>query len=142
MTFRIQQVEWFAQQQALSQVRLEVFVAEQNVPVGEEIDGRDADCVHFLATDEQQNPIACARILPSGQIGRMAVLKQWRGSGLGAKILQAAIDYSLNQGMRTLHLHAQVYAIGFYQRAGFVAEGPEFMDAGIAHRNMVYRPIS
>jgi len=139
MTFSIQQVEWAEQQQALCQIRMEVFVAEQRVPVAEEIDGRDGDCIHFLATDRQQHPIACARILPDGQIGRMAVIKSWRGTGLGARILQAAIAYGKKKGMTELYLHAQVDAIGFYQRSGFFVDGPVFLDAGIEHRNMIYR---
>ncbi|MCV6627689.1 MAG: GNAT family N-acetyltransferase, partial [Cellvibrionaceae bacterium] len=125
----------------LMDIRREVFIDEQNVPEEEEIDPRDPECVHFIAFDQQGDPVATARLLPEGQIGRMAVKKSQRGTGLGARLLMAAVEYALAQKLQPIYLHAQTQAIGFYQRCGFKAEGPEFMDAGIPHRNMIYQQM-
>jgi len=80
--------------------------------------------------------VGCARLMPSGQIGRMAVLPDYRGTGLGRRLLDEAIEEAKRQGFQRVHLHAQTHAAGFYRKAGFLPEGPEFMEAGIAHQAM------
>ena len=118
-----------------ARVRFAVFVEEQKVPAELELDELDAECVHaVIAIDEQ--PAATGRLCPDGRIGRMAVLTPFRGQGLGSEILRALISAAQLRGQHETYLHAQMHAIGFYERHGFIAEGPEFDDAGIAHRLM------
>ena len=132
----VRQVGWADEAQALMCVRRAVFVDEQGVPEAEELDGEDAAATHFLATDATGAPIGAARLLASGQIGRMAVLPTWRRRHVGAKLLAAAMEAAAARGL-TVFLHAQVSALGFYQRSGFKAVGEVFEEAGIEHRKMV-----
>ena len=113
-----------------------MFVAEQDVPVELEWDGLDPGCRHLLAEDAHGRPIGCARLLPDGHIGRMAVLAPWRGRGVGRALLRAMLAQAAASGFAMVRLNAQVQALGFYAREGFQACGDVFDDAGIAHRAM------
>lgn len=117
-------------------VRFGVFVLEQDVPEDLELDLHDPDCVHWLVRAADGDAIATARLSPDGQIGRMAVVPDWRGRGVGCALLRAMIRHARDTGLPTPHLHAQEQAIAFYEREGFIAEGPSFDDAGIPHRAM------
>ena len=120
-------------------VRLKVFVDEQAVPLCLEWDEADASATHIVATRGDQ-AIATGRLLPDGQIGRMAVLQPYRTQGIGGRLLDALIRKAAEQSHHSVWLNAQVQALAFYQHHGFVAEGPVFDDAGIPHRRMS-RPI-
>ncbi len=138
MTVTIRRVDWATEREKLIAIRFKVFVEEQAVPIEEELDGMDEVSSHFLAFDDDQ-PIGTARLMPSGQIGRMAVLKQFRRRGIGALLLKATVEEAKAQGCDRPFLHAQTHALDFYQANGFVAYGGIFLDAGIAHRAMRYR---
>lgn len=127
---------WGMLREHASMVRHEVFVLEQQVPPELEMDEMDAQCIHVVAYDAQQRPIATGRLLPDGHIGRMAVRKIARGTGIGGLVLQRLIEVARARGDAEVVLSAQVHAMGFYARYGFVAEGEVYMDAGIAHRTM------
>jgi len=114
-------------------VRHEVFVVEQGVAPDIELDDSDAVSVHAVAYDEQGTPVATGRLLPDGHIGRMAVRKAMRGAGVGGQVLDALISQGQGDGHRMLVLHAQTHARHFYEAHGFVAQGDEFMEAGISH---------
>jgi len=118
-------------------VRMAVFVHEQGIDSHLEMDERDADCVHAVVFDVQGRPVATGRLLPDAHIGRMAVLREERGRGFGAMVLRALIEQARAQAMGEVRLHAQVSAIGFYERAGFTPVGEEYLEAGIVHRTMV-----
>jgi predicted GNAT family N-acyltransferase len=135
--FVVRDAEWARDEPALRAVRQAVFVAEQHVPIELEWDGIDAHCRHLLALDDQGQPVGCARLLPDGRIGRMAVLAGWRGRGVGRAMLRGMIARARAAGLAEATLHAQVHALGFYAREGFRAFGPVFDDAGIPHRAMV-----
>ena len=137
--FRLRPARWPQDQAALRHVRETVFVREQKVPLELEWDGLDDQCLHMLAEDRDGNPIGTGRLLPDGHIGRMAVLREWRGRGVGSALLRALMEEGRKQGFETMILAAQVQAMPFYEKAGFVAEGDVFDDAGIPHRNMVWR---
>ncbi len=137
--FRLRPARWPQDQAALRQVRETVFVREQKVPPELEWDGLDDQCLHMLAEDRDGNPIGTGRLLPDGHIGRMAVLREWRGRGVGSALLGALMEEGRKRGFETMILAAQVQAMPFYEKAGFVAEGDVFDDAGIPHRNMVWR---
>lgn len=120
-------------------LRRTVFIEEQSVPEADEMDDLDAGAIHLLARDGDR-PVATARLLIKGdigKIGRVCVLVDQRGTGLGAALMQAAIDALIARGVREAHLGSQVHAMGFYEKLGFVAEGPVYDDAGIPHRDMV-----
>lgn len=105
------------------------------MPEALEWDGEDAAAQHWLALREGL-PVGTARMLRNGHIGRMAVLMEGRRSGVGSALLAAAVEHARSAGLREVYLHAQLHALSFYERQGFVAEGPEFLDAGIPHRTM------
>jgi len=136
--FHVEVAEWSREDQrtALLDLRSIVFIQEQGVPEQRERDGLDADCWHVLARDDAGHPIGCGRLTPAHKIGRMAVLQEWRGQGVGMALLRELIARARSQGWPDVALDAQVSAIGFYEREGFVAHGEEFEDAGLAHRAM------
>lgn len=118
-------------------VREDVFVREQAVPAELEMDDMDALSVHAVAYDAQGRALGTGRLLPDGHIGRMAVHAHARGMGVGSALLQALVERAWQLAYPRVALNAQVHALGFYARHGFVAHGPAFMDAGIPHREMV-----
>ncbi len=138
-SYSIRLAHWPQDKEALRLVREKVFVQEQQVPVELEWDELDAECLHFLAEDANGNPIGTGRLLPDGHIGRMAVLREWRGRGVGSALLQRLMEEGRKRNFSTLVLAAQLQAMPFYEKAGFHAEGEVFDDAGIPHRNMVWR---
>lgn len=121
----------------LREVRELVFVNEQHVPVELEWDGIDIDCVHALALNENGEPIGTGRLLPDGHIGRMAVLKHWRGRGVGSQIMKLLMDEGSRRNHSGLILNAQVSAVPFYEQFGFISRGSVFEEAGIPHMEMV-----
>lgn len=127
--------DWATLGPAASEIRRIVFIDEQNVPQEEEWDGLDPECQHFLALLEGQ-PVGTARLLPDAHIGRVAVLADARGSGIGVLLMKAAIEAARHAGHSQVALSAQVHALAFYERLGFVAHGEAFLDAGIPHREM------
>lgn len=129
-------VSWSDKQAELTSVRRAVFVEEQNVPESIELDDGDPDCSHVLALDESGNPIGTARMDGSGKIGRMAVLPEYRGRGVGARMLEAIMEHGRSSGITDFHLSAQVSAVGFYRKMGFETYGEQFQEAGITHINM------
>jgi predicted GNAT family N-acyltransferase len=110
-----------------------VFIGEQQVPEAMEWDGLDEGAWHFLATDGAGQPIGTARLLDTGQIGRMAVMASWRRRGVGSALLKCALQTAESANLPTPFLHAQLSAEEFYRRFGFVTVGDEFEEAGIAH---------
>jgi predicted esterase YcpF (UPF0227 family)/predicted GNAT family N-acyltransferase len=122
-----------------SRIRLEVFVEEQQVPLEEELDTRDVQCLHAIAYDADGQAMGTGRLLPDGHIGRMAVRKPWRGQGVGSLLLTALVDAARRRGDAEVVLDAQLQARPFYARHGFVEEGETFIDAGIPHRVMRLR---
>ena len=134
---------------ACFQVRKDVFVVEQKVPEEIEYDALDAVAVHVLAVTADGTPLGTGRLLHGpeaadrtggdpavGSLGRLAVTGRARGLGVGAALVRAIEDAARGLGLAAVDLHAQTHALGFYERLGYVAYGPEFPDAGISHRAM------
>lgn len=117
-------------------IRFEVFVDEQKVPAEIELDDMDAVCLHAVAYDDAGNPIGTGRLLPDGHIGRMAVRQPGRGTGVGGAILTLLMDKARERGDAAVVLNAQTVAAPFYARHGFVQQGEQFEEAGIAHVEM------
>ena len=136
MNVHVHEVSWESHQTELRAVRNAVFIEEQNVPRDLEWDGMDETSIHFIAATSDGDVIGTARLMPSGQIGRMAILISYRGHGIGRRMLEMAIQSAHRTGMKEVFLHAQSYALEFYLKAGFIPDGPEFEEAGIPHRSM------
>ncbi len=121
-------------------LRHQVFVGEQDVPFEEEIDDLDKIATHLLATIDG-TPAGTARVVyhhDVAKIGRVCVLKSARGTGLGAKLIKAAVQIAKEQpGITKAKLGAQLQALGFYEKLGFSVYGPVYLDARIEHRDMV-----
>jgi predicted GNAT family N-acyltransferase len=120
-------------------LRRAVFIDEQGVPEADEIDEMDDAAVHLLAHAGGM-AVGTARLLTygdTGKIGRVCVLRDWRGRGIGAALTQAALGHFAARGLAQAKLSAQISALGFYEKLGFTAEGPVYLDAGIDHRDMV-----
>ncbi len=138
--FRVAVVDYADARPELHAVREAVFVREQQVPAELERDALDPACVHVLARDDAGRPIGTGRLTPERKIGRMAVLREWRGRGVGDAMLGELLHAARGRGWREVALNAQAPAIDFYLRHGFTAYGPRFMEAGIEHQAM-RRPL-
>ena len=127
---------WEKAEALAAPLRFAIFVGEQNVPAGIELDDLDEKCMHAIAFDEAGKPIGTGRLLPEGKIGRMAVVKEWRRRGVGAELLEALLAEAQRRGHAEVRLSAQLQAAEFYRGHGFVAEGKVYEEAGILHQMM------
>jgi predicted GNAT family N-acyltransferase len=134
--FHVRQASWPQEEPALRSIRSRVFTAEQGVPEHLEWDGKDAQAVHLIAETTSGVAIGTARLLPGGRLGRMAVLRAYRGQGVGSALLREALRVARQHGLDSLTLHAQVQVMPFYQRFGFEVVGNCFKEAGIPHQAM------
>jgi predicted GNAT family N-acyltransferase len=132
---RIELLPWEKARAHAAPIRFTVFVEEQGVPRDIELDEMDERSLHALAFAGAK-PVATGRLLPDGHIGRMAVLKEWRGQGIGGLILKTLMDKARERGDQEVVLSAQVRAAAFYRAHGFVEYGAEYLEAGILHRDM------
>lgn len=127
-------IETWADARAAAQpIRYQVFCTEQSIPIELESDDKDVCSLHCVARDDTGRAVGTGRLLPSGHIGRMAVLAQFRRQGIGKAILGALVEQARKCELKSVMLHAQTHAMRFYAAEGFAVEGPEFMEAGIAH---------
>lgn len=131
--YGIREGDWTTLGPAAGMIREAVFVVEQGVPLEMEYDECDSGSLHVVAFGPAGETIGTGRLLPDGHIGRLAVLRDWRGKGVGTALMCRLMDAARRQGVAELALHAQVSASGFYERLGFVARGEEFMEVGIPH---------
>jgi len=121
----------------ITQIRNTIFVQEQNVPKDLEWDELDNTATHFIIESDQNNLIAYARLLPSGKLGRVAVIKQYRRQGIGNLLMTAIIEKAAKLGIETLRISAQVAVINFYTQLGFHLTSDIYLEAGIEHRTML-----
>lgn len=144
-----QKVCWEDAKEPLRHIRTRVFMEEQQVSAMDEWDGQDETATHFLTCLDNRLAIATARVLletggseaPLYHIGRVAVLKEYRQQNVGRSLMAYVIGWCLDQSPEArLYLHAQTSRMAFYKHLGFVPQGTEFVDAGIPHITMWYRP--
>ncbi len=126
---------WEKAREHAAPVRMVVFVDEQRVPAELEMDDNDPRCLHAVAFDGAR-AVGTGRLLPDGHIGRMAVLKEYRGRGVGGDLLQNLMRAAKARGDREIILAAQVHAAPFYLAHGFESFGPVYEEAGIPHQDM------
>ena len=140
---RVQVGGWHELEAAASQVRQDVFVQEQGIPLEEEWDAADASALHAVAFNVLGHPVATGRLIAEssgqGRIGRMAVVHALRGTGLGSQVFKALVNSAASQGWHTLSLHAQCSAQRFYERLGCQPRGEVFDEVGIPHIEMVMK---
>ena len=136
-SYLIRMASWQDEAPILRIIRTAVFIHEQKIPEDLEWDEFDLTSIHVLALNSDGKPIGTARLLPDGHIGRMAVLKEWRGKGLGGAMLLRILEELKNRHMQKAMLNAQTTAIRFYEKFGFQTCGKEFMEAGIPHVKMI-----
>ena len=136
--FVIEEARDEADREVCFRIRFAVFVDEQGVPEEEELDAHDETALHLIAMADGR-AVGTARAVPfegGSKIGRVAVLPSARGKGLGAALVRCLVDRAEREDLPHVVLDAQMDAMGFYERLGFVAEGGMFDDAGIPHRRM------
>lgn len=137
VTYR--EATWAEAETPLTNIRYQVFVAEQGVPIEMEIDEYDPSARHFLSQAPSGRIIGTVRLVDNHHIGRLAVSADWRGYGVGKHLLQLVMAAAKASGVATIDLNAQVSALDFYRKLGFIGQGPVFDDAGIPHQQMLYR---
>lgn len=132
---RVQSGHWDKLEQDAKFIRKQVFIIEQNIPEEEEWDDQDMISDHFVVYDQDQ-PIATARLLQNNSVGRVAVLKTYRGQGIGRMIMLEIIRQAHQQDRKFLQLSSQVHAISFYEKLGFSIQGDAYDECGIPHIKM------
>ena len=135
MSEHIQRTTWQKDKELLSNIRYQVFVDEQKVPIELEIDDDDPLAAHILCIVDGQ-PVGTGRILLDGHIGRLAVLQAHRKKGYGNKMLDHLELIAQEHGLTQVFLNAQVSAIPFYEKRGYKIISDVFDDAGIPHQTM------
>lgn len=129
-------VDWTSEGATCRSIRQRVFTDEQGIDAALDDDGRDAVSRHVLVRCGD-TAVATGRLLPDGVIGRMAVLPEHRGRGLGRRLLAALVAMAREQGCATVRLSAQCHAEAFYAACGFQRQGEPYEEAGIAHVAMI-----
>lgn len=132
---RIELLAWREARAQAVPIRFTVFVEEQGVPQDIELDDKDDASLHAVVY-EGAEAVATGRLLPDGHVGRMAVLKKWRRRGVGGAMLTALVEAAARHGHASVVLSAQTHAVPFYRAHGFVAQGGEYVEAGIPHQEM------
>lgn len=120
-------------------VRKTVFVDEQQVPIELEMDEFEEEATHFVVYDKEM-PIAAGRLRfleNFAKVERICVLKSYRKSGVGHKLMLFIEQFAIEQGANKLKLHAQTRVENFYKKLGYHTVSEPFMDAGIAHVAMI-----
>ena len=134
-TISVNILPWEQAQSQAYPIRLAVFVKEQGVPEELELDEEDPLAWHAIAKLDGQ-AIGTARLQKDGKIGRMAVIQAYRRQGVASAMMNVLLKFGRQHGINQFYLHAQIEALPFYERFGFVANGPVFNEAGIAHQIM------
>jgi len=132
----LRHADWQHDRDVIQAIRRSVFVEEQGIPESEEWDAADESCHFVLALTAKCDAVGTGRLQPTGKIGRIAVLPQYRCRGIGGAIVRHLVNQATELGLDQVYLHAQTAALDFYERLGFRAEGPEFDEVGIPHRRM------
>jgi len=117
-------------------IRSRVFIEEQQIPSSIELDGNDQDYWHFVIFTDHK-AIATARLANNGLFGRMAVLEPYRHKGIGSLLLQSISNKATALKLQTLNCHAQLSAVNFYKKNGFLVAGNPYQEAGLAHIKML-----
>jgi predicted GNAT family N-acyltransferase len=135
---KVEVVKWIDGYDSLTMIREKVFIEEQKVTSQLEWDGMDKEAIHFLAFKDEK-AIGCARALVIEycmQLGRIAVLKEYRGKGIGSALIEKAMTTAKLNQLSAIYISAQCHAIDFYKKFGFEVTSDIYLDAEILHRDM------
>ena len=131
--FLIRSASWQADRARLEFVRRQVFIIEQKIPESEEWGDADENSSHVLAFSEKRDVVGTGRLEPTGKIARLAVLGEYRGQGVGSAMLIRLVEEARQRGFDQVYLHAQMHALNFYKKFGFVSDEEIFSEGGIPH---------
>ena len=140
MNYTIKIVNFTQHEKEIRFVRNTVFTDEQGISSSIDFDGRCIDCYHVLAWNDDGQPIGTGRMQKNGHIGRLAVIAEWRGYGIGTAMLDEFITFAQSVGLKQVYLNSQEQAVEFYEKCGFIIDGEIFYEANIPHIKMV-RPL-
>jgi predicted GNAT family N-acyltransferase len=135
---KVEIAKWIDDHTQLKNIREQVFIQEQKVTPQLEWDGMDEKAIHFLVFNDKA-AIGCARaivIKDHMQLGRMAVLKEYRGQGIGSALIEKAMTTAKLNQLSAIYISAQCHAIDFYKKFGFEVTSDIYLDAEIPHRDM------
>ena len=135
-TKAVHAASWQHDRGPIQRIRKAVFIEEQGIPEADEWDATDPVSLHVLAGVSKCDAVGTGRLEPTGKLGRVAVLPQYRGSGIGSRIVAYLVNQATVMGLGQVYLHAQASAVAFYERLGFQVDGPEFDEVSIPHRRM------
>jgi predicted GNAT family N-acyltransferase len=123
---------------AALELRHEVFVVEQRVPLEEEVDAHDETALHLVAVDDGEVVATCRVVTEdaTAKLGRVAVAARARRRGLASRLIDESEVRARALGARRIALAAQTGALSLYERAGYTPYGERFLDAGIEHLMM------
>ena len=138
-TLHFQEVEWSTAAGDIMEIRKRVFVIEQRFEKEILCDNRDDNSYHILVNNNHGDPIACGRLCPNGRIGRIAVLMNYRGRGIGTEVLGKLVDIAEKIGIPSLSLNVETDLSPFYDQQKFHADGPVYMKQGVPHQRMTKR---
>ncbi|MCW8108177.1 GNAT family N-acetyltransferase [Alteromonas ponticola] len=136
MTFHVEHVDWQSGKDRLTQLREQVFVFEWQLPRDAEFDKEDLEASHVLVCDNQLNPIATGRLTKAGEIGRIAVRREYRTSDVYQSLFSALLDIAKQQNRKTVRVNCELQSVEYHQSLGFKPSGPAFMEAGIPRQRM------
>jgi predicted GNAT family N-acyltransferase len=136
---RVEILNWEQAEPAAAPIRFAIFMGEKDA-AGVELDELDKDCIHVIAYDDAGKAIGTARLMPDGQIGRMAVVKDWRRRGVGGLLLEGLVNEARKRGLTEVRLSAPVQALEFYRSQGFIADG-KIQPAGGGLQQPMKKPL-
>ncbi|GAA5215173.1 GNAT family N-acetyltransferase [Corallincola platygyrae] len=138
-SFTIRQVCWNDAAEALKRVRYQVFCCEWRIPETLEFDQHDPVAFHVLVEDEESNPLATGRLLPNGDLGRIAVVIPARGKGIAKAVLNQLLNIARNEQMETVFINSALESIDKFKMQGFLPVTRVFMEAGVPRQRLKCR---
>ncbi|MCM2680777.1 GNAT family N-acetyltransferase [Echinimonas agarilytica] len=135
-TFDIRQVTWQKAQHSLRLIRHQVFVCELRVPLKDEFDDDDKTAWHLLAFNQEQQPIATGRLCHTGEIGRIAVLINYRDKGIGSAIAQQLFALAQDKQLEHVFMNPELDCLSQFSSCNPHPVGPVFMEAGVPHQQL------
>lgn len=137
--YRYKQVDWLTAASEIMDIRRKVFVIEQRFDKEVICDMYDHDCCHILVSTEDGEFVGCGRLVADGRVGKIAVLINHRGNGIGTNILSSLINIAKNRHIENLVLNAEKELTPFYDQQEFHADGPVYMKSGVPYQRMSKR---
>lgn len=136
MTFRVESVDWKQDKHRLSKLRERVFVYEWRIPKEYEFDQHDYDSEHVLVLDEDDLEVATGRLTPQGEIGRIAVIPEFRGPEIYETLFHALLHIAKMKNLKDVSMQCALDGVQYYEKQGFKAIGAVYMDAGTPRQRM------